>query len=146
MKVDPKTTLPRLKPRTKAFADLLLSDPTMDQSEAWVRTHKTNNKHAARNPASKFKNSPNVQLYMKYHIDLAKRTAVQVMQTASKYETKDWQRLAADQAERIMDRELGKATSRVESKSISLNLNVEADPLLGKRFTDFLKKDSIKDL
>lgn len=132
----------RLHPKVKAFADRLLSDPKISHTQAYIDTHQTVNRSAAKTQAYKNLSKPHVQIYLKKHVDLAKRTSLEVMERALSGDTPTWQRLAADQAERIMDRELGKPIQRQETQNTNLNLNVQASQELSERFTEFLRTNT----
>lgn len=129
-----------MKPKTKAFADKLLSDSKISPTQAYIDTHMTENRATASENASKLLRKANVQIYMKKHVKEANRTAVDVMQEARKRKDSSvWQRLAADQAERIMDRALGKPIQRQQTENTNINLNIEANQEISEAFTAFLK-------
>jgi hypothetical protein len=137
------TRAPRIAPKTKQTIALLDSNPDMNQTEAWIRTHKTTNRASAAASASKVLNKPSVLIYRKSIESEAKRTALEVMQySRKKMSQPQYAKLAADQAERILDRNLGKATVRQETQSTSVNVNVEAKAELNDAFTAFLKQQT----
>lgn len=105
-----------MKPKTKAFVDLLISNPKLSQQDAYLQTHKTENKAAARVNASKLLSKPSVQIYKQIHIDKAKRRIVQLVDS-------DKEEIALKASESILDRELGKALSR--TNNVNLNINLE---------------------
>ena len=132
--------LPKLRPKTKAFIDLLDKDPKLTATKAYLATHETTNVDSARASASETLARPNVIIYRAKHVALAKQTVVAVMNNASKRANKPvYQRLALDASNSILDRQLGKATTRVESTNTNLNLSVKANMKLSEDFTAFLK-------
>lgn len=100
----------RLKPRTKAFADKLLSDPSISQTQAYLQTHNTNNPDTAKVEASRTLTKPNVKVYMDKHIDRAKMRIVELVES-------DKEDIALRASESILDRSLGKATVVQENTS-----------------------------
>lgn len=126
-----------MKPKTKAFADELIKDPKISQTEAYIRTHITTNRDSARNSASELMAKPSVQIYLKKHVQMAKRTMVSL---AGDDRVKSGDRIKA--AQDILDRTLGKAVQRTESENKNVNMNIEASTELNEAFTDFLKQST----
>lgn len=93
----------RLKPKTKQMADLLLGNPELSQTKAYLATHQTNNVDTARVEASKTLSKPNVQLYMDKHINKAKQRVVELVDS-------DKPDIALRASQDILDRTHGKAT------------------------------------
>lgn len=100
----------RLKPKTKQFADLLMQDPTISQTQAYLATHNTTNRDTAKVEASKNLTKPNVQLYMEKHINKAKMKVIELVDS-------DKPDIALRASESILDRSLGKATVVTESNT-----------------------------
>lgn len=100
----------KLRPKTKQFADLLVSNPKISQTEAYLATHKTENRNAAKVEASKTLTKPNVQLYMDSHINKAKMKVIELVDS-------DKPDIALRASESILDRSLGKATVVTESNT-----------------------------
>lgn len=127
----------KLKPRTKAFIDLLDRQPTMSQTQAYIETHETNNPRTASVEASRTLASPKVIIYRRKHEQAAKQTMVEI---ATSKRAKHADRIKA--AQDILDRNLGKATQRTEASSTVVNLNVEASQQLNDQFTEFLRNST----
>lgn len=127
----------KLRPKTKAFVDLLDSNPKMTQTEAYLKTHKTTKVSTAVVEASKTLSKPNVIIYRKKHAQMAVRNIVDMASDKSIHEAT---RLKANVD--ILDRFVGKAVQKVESSSVNLNVNVEASEQLNQQFTEFLKQSS----
>lgn len=106
-----------IKRRTKDFANKLLADPTMSATQAYIETHQTNNRNAAKVEASKLLAKPNVQLYMNSHIDKAKVKIVDLVDS-------NREEIALKASESILDRALGKPTIRQEVKSTRISISL----------------------
>lgn len=112
----------KLKPKTKQFVDLLLQDPTLSQTEAYLMTHNTTNTNTARSEASKTIAKPSVQLYTQSHINKAKYKIISLVDSEK-------EEIALKASESILDRELGKSTIKTETNTIT-DINIT----LGNRF------------
>lgn len=111
----------KIRPRTKAFADTLLADPTISQTQAYLATHQTDNVRAAAVEASKTLTKPNVQIYMQNHVNKAKTKIVSLLDA-------DKPDIALRAAQDILDRTHGKATVVQESNTytdIKITLGTE---------------------
>lgn len=127
-----------MKPKTKAFADRLLSNPKTSPTQAYIDTHITTNRDTAKVEASKLLTKPNVRIYMGEHVKKAKEINVEILNSLDDNSSISEKRLVHDVAESILDRELGKATQKTENTSVNLNLNLEANKAMGDAFTAFL--------
>lgn len=123
----------RMRPKTKQFLDIVASDNKIDQTDAYLATHKTTNRNTARSEASKTIAKPSSQIYLKKHVSMAKRVMVEIALSGER----DGDRIKA--ATDILDRNTGKAIQKVESTNTNLNINIEASKELGDEFTAFLK-------
>ncbi len=113
-----------IKRRTKAFVDKIIANPTMSAAQAYVDTHETNNRNAARVTASQLLSKPDVLEYMAEKAPLAERSIVQVLQNAKKYKSSpQFQRLTLDASNSILDRTHGKPLTR--SIAAHTNINIE---------------------
>lgn len=108
-----------MKPKTKAFADTLLANPKISNTEAYMRTHKTTNRRSASVSASKLLATPSVSIYLAKHVDAARMRRVQLVDNASKEEVQ--LRAAQD----ILDRVHGKATQKAEMSVSGVTLNID---------------------
>lgn len=129
--------LPKLRPKTKAFVDRLVSNPKLSQTQAYLQTHQTNNPVTAKVEASKLLSKPNVKVYKASVERLARQTVTEIMLDKS---VKADTRLKASQD--ILDRNIGKAIQKTETKSTSVNVNLEASKELSDNFTAFLKQQT----
>ncbi len=108
-----------MKPKTKAFAAELLSNPKLSQTEAYLRTHGTTNRKSASVSASRLLATPSVGIYLEEHVNNARKRIVQLVDGAGKEETQ--LRAAQD----VLDRHYGKATQRVEQTTTGITLNID---------------------
>ena len=108
-----------MKPKTKAFADELLANPKISNTEAYMRTHPTTNRRSASVSASKLLATPSVSIYLARHVDAARERIVQLVDSAGKEEVQ--LRAAQD----ILDRTHGKAAQRIEQSVSGITLNID---------------------
>lgn len=108
-----------MKPKTKAFADTLLANPKISNTEAYMRTHKTTNRKSASASATKLLATPSVSIYLQEHVDAARKRIVDLVDNAGKEETQ--LRAAQD----ILDRTHGKAIATVVGVSSGITLNID---------------------
>lgn len=108
-----------MKSKTKAFADQLLANPKLSNTEAYIRTHQTTNRKSASVSASKLLAKPSVGIYMAEHVSRARRRIVDLVNNAGK---EDVQLRAAQD---ILDRTHGKATQRLEQHATGITLNID---------------------
>lgn len=110
-----------LKANSKRILDIIASQPGINQTEAYKQVHPTASDNTARNNASQLMKKPEAQVYLQKHIEKAKNTIVELLDSE-----KDEIRLKS--ADSILDRSLGKATQRVQvqSEQVSININMTA--------------------
>lgn len=110
-----------LKANSKRILDIIASQPGINQTEAYKQVHPTASDNTARNNASQLMKKPEAQIYLQKHIEKAKNTIVELLDSE-----KDEIRLKS--ADSILDRSLGKATQRVQvqSEQVRININMTA--------------------
>lgn len=118
-----------MKQKTKAFADELLANPKLSQTEAYIRTHSTTNRKSASVSASKLLAKPSVSIYMEEHVSRARQRIVSLVDSATKEDIQ----LRASQD--ILDRMHGKATQRVEAQAVGLTLNLDLTSAIAREDT-----------
>jgi hypothetical protein len=106
-----------MKPKTKEMLDLMLSNPKLSATSAYLETHETNSPATARANASKLLASTNNQIYLQKHISKAKRKIVKLVDSKS-------DKIALQASESILDRELGKPVQRQEVKSTRITISL----------------------
>lgn len=126
--------LTRLKPKSIAVLDEIIKHPEITQTEAYLRHHPTTNRNTARAEAAKLTAKPSSQIYLNKHVQMAKKTIVQIANDES---VKPDTRIKA--AQDILDRTEGKAIQRSINENHNLNVNVEATQELNDAFTAFLR-------
>jgi phage terminase small subunit len=101
----------KLTPKQKAFADTLINNPKLSGTQAALQTYGTPDKQptyqSAREIAHTNMTKTNIQIYMDKHVDKAKQTIVNLLNS----EKDDIKLRAADS---ILDRQLGKSTQRID--------------------------------
>ena len=113
------TKTSKMKRRTKAFADKLISEPKISATQAYLDTHETDNPRSAAVRASELLTKSNVQLYMDSHIDNAKSRIASLVDDAEKDDIK--LRAAQD----ILDRTHGKAVQRSEVQMTGVVIGID---------------------
>ena len=108
----------KLKPKTKAFADKLISNPKMSHARAYLETHQTNNMNTAGVEAHRTLRNPNVQIYLNKHIDKAKHRIVELIDSKK-------ENIALQASDSVLDRALGKPTQQIQSTSKRINITLE---------------------
>lgn len=107
-----------MKPKTKSYADKLLANPKMSQTEAYLQTHKTTNPNTARVNASKLMANANVQLYLDKHIKKARDKVVQLIDSKN-------EQTALRASDSVLDRQLGKPRQQIEVSSQMVSINID---------------------
>ena len=108
----------RIKPKTKAFVDELLNNPTISQTEAYIRTHETESRVTARNAAARLLQKPAVIGYKDSAVGKAKRKIVSLVDSEN-------ESIALKASESIIDRVEGKAVQK--SEHINRTVEVKLD-------------------
>lgn len=117
--------------KQKAFVDELLRNPQQSATQAALKIYNTTDRTAASVIAAKNLKSPQVLEYMNKYSDYAQKTVIQVMKNASKKKDNvQWQRLAKDSADSLLDRVHGKPVSKNENTNLNINIDTALDSLL----------------
>lgn len=108
-----------LKPNSKKILDIIAGQPGINQTDAYRQVHPSAGDNSARANSYKLMKKPEAQIYLQKHIDKAKQTVVSLLDS-------DKDDIKLRSADSILDRELGKATQRVEvqSQQVSININM----------------------
>ena len=113
-----------LHPKTKDFANLLIRNPKMSQTEAYLATHATTKRLTATTNARQLLAKPSVQIYLKKHEDRAKRVILEVMDNSAKRKNNPQHATIAHKAaESILDRNLGKPV--IKTNNLNMNISLE---------------------
>lgn len=138
-----KETSKRLTRKQKKFADYLLKNPKSTPKEAAVEAYNQTTDHTYEVIASENMSKPEILSYLNEHDLEAQNTVISVMMNARKKKKHpQFQKLALDSANTILDRVHGKATQRLEANSTVVNLNIEANEQLNQQFTEFLRQST----
>lgn len=108
----------RIKPKTKAMVDLLHANPKLSQTEAYIRTHETNNRTVAKNEASKLLTKPSVMIYKASAVKKAKERIVSLVDSGN-------EQIALKASQDIIDRTEGKAGHNQEDKSRTVHVTLD---------------------
>lgn len=108
-----------LKENSKRILDVIAGQDAKNATQAYLSVHPDAAPITAATNAYKLLQKPAAQIYLQEHIDNAKNTVVELMNTAKKEEI----RLSA--AKDILDRETGKAIQRVEQHTTGVTLTID---------------------
>lgn len=108
----------RIKPRTKAFVDELLADKSISQTEAYIRTHDTDNRKNASIQAARILAKPSVQVYKNSVVKRAKERMGQLVDSQN-------ESIALKASQDVIDRTEGKAVQK--SESVNRTVEVKLD-------------------
>jgi len=108
----------RIKPRTKAYVDKLLDNPSMSQTQAYIETHDTNSRKTAVVEASKLLSKPNVAIYKDSAVRKAKSRIVSLVDS-------DNENIALKASQDIIDRTEGKAGHKDEQLSRTVHVSLD---------------------
>jgi hypothetical protein len=107
-----------LKPKTKEMVDMLLDNPKLSQTEAYIRTHGTNSRVTAAVEASKTLRKPNVGIYKDSAVKKAKVRIVSLVDSGN-------ESIALKASQDIMDRTEGKAIQRSEQTNRTVEVKLD---------------------
>lgn len=108
----------RLRPKTVAMVDMLLENPKLTQTEAYMRTHDTDNRKNAGIQASKILNKPSVQIYKDSAVRKAKSRIVSLVDSEN-------ESIALKAATDIIDRTEGKAVQKNETTTKTVEVKLD---------------------
>lgn len=123
-----------IKPNTKAYIDMLNDNPGMSQTEAYIRTHRTNNIKTAKSEASKLLQKPAVIGYKDAAVKKAKRRIVSLVDSGN-------ESIALKASQDILDRNEGKAIQKTENLSRTVEVKLD---LTGVRIGNHYIKPEIR--
>lgn len=108
-----------IKPKTKAFIDLMTDNPKLSATEAYIQTHETDNRKAASVQAAKLLAKPSVIGYKDSAVRKAKNRIVSLVQSSN-------ESIALKASQDILDRNEGKAVQKTEnlSRTVTLKLDI----------------------
>jgi len=108
----------RIKPKTKATVDEILSNPSISNTEAYMKHHGTTNRDSARASVSKMLAKPSVQVYKDSAIRKAKSRIVSLVDS-------DNENIALKASQDIIDRTEGKAGHKDEQVSRTVHVSLD---------------------
>ncbi len=109
-----------LKPKTVEMLDLMIANPKLSQTEAYIRTHQTNNRKVAANNASLLMAKDGVQIYKNSIVKKAKRKIGLLIDSEN-------ESIALKASQDVIDRTEGKAIQKNETtqKVVTVKLDLE---------------------
>lgn len=107
-----------LKPKSKAVIDEIIENPTISNTEAYMKHHKTNNRKAASVEVSKLLSKPTAQIYKDSAIRKAKKRIVSLVESGN-------ENIALKASQDILDRTEGKATQKTESVNRTVEVKLD---------------------
>jgi ribosomal protein S20 len=127
----------RIKPKTKAMVDMLADDKTLSQTEAYIRTHKTESRATARNNASKTLAKTSVRIYSDSIVRKAKTRVGQLVDSEN-------ESIALKASQDIIDRTEGKAQQKDSDKSRTVTVKLDLTGVkLGNHYLTTAQLDDI---
>lgn len=115
-----------LKKNSKVVLDIIAGQKQRNASKAYKEVHPNSSDNTAKINASHLLAKPEAQLYLQEHKREAQETVVEVMQNArQKKDSANFQRLAKDTADSIIDRLDGKATQMIEQHTTGVTLTID---------------------
>lgn len=125
----------KLTRKEKAYADYLINNPKASGIEAALNTYGSKDKPPTYRSADSISMAnlakPRIQRYLELHNQEAEETVMEVMRYSKEYgknntrEGASYAKVALDSAKDIQDRVKGKATQRIEQRSVGLVLTVD---------------------
>lgn len=112
-----------LKENSKRVLDIIATQKKRDATSAYKEIHPNASQQVARNEASRLLAKPEAQVYLQEHVDRAKNTIVELLNSE-----KDDIRLRS--ATDILDRNTGKAIQRTENISTGITLSIDLNSAL----------------
>lgn len=113
-----------LKTNSKRVLDIIASQKKQNATAAYKQVHPNASQITAGVNSYKLLKKPEAQIYLKKHIENAKKTIVELSQSANKEEV----RLKASQD--IVDRTHGKATQLNQNTNININIDTAIAELI----------------
>lgn len=107
-----------LKANSKKTLDIIAGQEKRNATAAYLATHPDVSRAVAQAQSAKLMAKPEAQIYLQEHVDKAKQTIVQLMNSEK-------EEVQFKASEAILDRELGKATQRIEQHTTGVTLSID---------------------
>ena len=107
-----------LKANSKKVLDIIAGQTERNATKAYKHFHPSAATTTAAAAANKLLAKPEAQIYLQEHVDRAKQTIVQLLNS----EKEEMQYKASQD---ILDRNLGKAIQQVQTTSVGVQLNID---------------------
>lgn len=112
-----------LKENSKRTLDIIAQQKKRNATEAYIATHEGVSRKVAQVKSAQLLAKPEAQIYLQEHVDRARNTVVDLLNSE-----KDDIRLRASTD--ILDRNLGKATQKIEQTTTGITLNIDLSSAL----------------
>jgi hypothetical protein len=113
-----------LKANSKKTLDIIAGQTKRNATQAYLQTHPNSSVQAAQAKVSQLLAKPEAQLYLNQHVEKAKATIVELLDSE-----KDDIRLRASTD--ILDRTHGKAIQQIQQSTVGITLNIDLTSSLG---------------
>ena len=107
-----------LKKNSRDTLDIIASQKQRNATKAYMATHPNVSKEVAKVSASALLAKPEAQIYLNEHVDKAKRTIVNLLDS-------DKEEIQYKSAQDILDRNLGKAVQQIQQQTVGVTLNID---------------------
>lgn len=115
-----------LKKNSKKVLDIIASQKERNATKAYLQVHPNATAKTAQSNVSQLLAKPEATIYLKEHTREASETLIDVMRNArTQTDNANFQRLAKDTADSIIDRVDGKATQKIEQTTTGITLNID---------------------
>lgn len=121
----------KLTRKQNAFIRELVTNPKLSATQAVEKTYNTTSKTVATSIAHENLTKPDILLELSKYQSTAELTLIEVMNTSKEYSKlgntagASYASVAMSSANAILDRLLGKPTTRIEQSSTSVTLNID---------------------
>lgn len=120
-----------LKENSKRTLDIIAQQKKRNATQAYIDTHPGVSRAVAQAKSGELLAKPEAQIYLQEHVNRARNTVVELLNSE-----KDDIRLRASTD--ILDRNLGKATQKIEQTTTGITLNIDLTSAL--QATDTLEE------
>lgn len=107
-----------LKANSKKVLDIIAGQKERNATQAYKDVHPNAATTTAAAAANKLLAKPEAQIYLQEHVDRAKQTMVQLLNS-------DKEEMQYKASQDILDRNLGRAIQQVQTTSVGVQLNID---------------------
>lgn len=118
-----------LKANSKKTLDIIATQKKRNATEAYMETHPNATRQSAQAQVSNLLNKPEAQIYLNEHVNKAKQTIVNLLDS-------DKEEIQYKSAQDILDRNLGRAIQQIQQTSVGVTLNIDLTSALPQETQD----------